>query len=313
MSLFGAIVKSFVKNAGNFASGYFGVPIAGDIVVDAWDYWHKEADERQRKGELEIYARKRMDEAVAEALAAVQQESPQLPAEQRAAIVQYLSQVPAAIRRSLRRPADDTGTSVPAGLSLRSATDLLAFLPPKLPRFKPGDQPLPHGDLELVELLGQGGFGEVWKARHLDRPKLPPVALKFCLDAAAARSLERERDLLDHVASAGKHDGIVQLLYTHLRSDPPCLEYECVEGGDLTGVLAELHANGMPAADLVAKIVLDLSRIVAFAHEQSPAIVHRDLKPANILVRRRDGKLAFKIADFGIGGPGGERSDSQAA
>ena len=44
-----------------------------------------------------------------------------------------------------------------------------------------------------------------------------------------------------------------------------------------------------------------MARIVAFAHGQSPAIVHRDLKPANIFVRRRDGKLAFKIADFGIG------------
>ncbi len=218
MSLFGAIVKSLVKNVGNFASGFVGVPIAGDIVVDAWENWQKETDDRQRKAELESYAKRRMDDAVAEALAAVQHEAPQLPPAQREAIVQYLSQVPAAIRRSLRRPADDSGTTVPAGRALRSAGDLLAFLPPRLPRFKPGDQPLAHGDLELVELLGQGGFGEVWKARHLDRPKLAPVALKFCLDAGAARSLDRERDLLDHVASAGKHEGIVQLLYTHLRA-----------------------------------------------------------------------------------------------
>ncbi|MBM3651129.1 MAG: hypothetical protein FJX11_25425, partial [Alphaproteobacteria bacterium] len=302
MSLFGAIVKSFVKNVGNFASGLVGVPIAGNILVDAWDYWQKETDDRQRKAELEKYARARMDEAVAEALAVVQQEAPQQPADKRAAIVQYLSQVPASIRRSLRRPADHTGTTVPPGLALRSAHDLLPFLPPKLPRFKAGDQPLSNSDLELVELLGQGGFGEVWKARHLDRPKLPPVALKFCLDADAARSLERERDLLDHVASAGKHNGIVQLLYTHLRASPPCLEYEYVEGGDLAGVLAELHANGMPSAELVAKVILNLAKIVAFAHGQSPAIIHRDLKPANILVRRRDGKLAFKITDFGIGG-----------
>jgi len=302
MSLFGAIVKSFVKNAGNFAGGLVGFPIAGNIVVDAWDTWHKEADERQRKAELEKYARQRMDEAVAEALAAVQREAPLLAPDMRAALVQYLAQVPASIRRSLRRPADHTGTTVPAGLALRSSNDLLQFLPPKLPGFKPGDKPLTNSDLELVELLGQGGFGEVWKARHLDRPKLPPVALKFCLDAAAARSLERERDLLDHVASAGKHHGIVQLLYSHLRADPPCLEYECVEGGDLTCVFAELHAQGLPSAELVAKVILNLAKIVAFAHGQSPAIVHRDLKPANILVQRRDGKLAFKIADFGIGG-----------
>jgi formylglycine-generating enzyme required for sulfatase activity len=302
MRLFGAIVNSLVKNGGNFAGGFVGVPIAGDIVVDAWDNWQNEADERERKAELESDARRRIDEAVAEAVAAVQRQAPQLLPSQSEAIVQYLSQVPAAIRRGLRRPADETGTTVPAALALRSASDLLAFLPPKLPRFKPGDQPMPQGDLELVELLGQGGFGEVWKARHLDRPKQPPVALKFCLDPGAARSLERERDLLDHVSSAGKHEGIVQLLYAHLRANPPCLEYEFLEGGDLAGVFAELHANGMPSPKLVAKLILKLARIVAFAHGQSPAIVHRDLKPANVLVRRREGKLSFKIADFGIGG-----------
>jgi len=53
---------------------------------------------------------------------------------------------------------------------------------------------------------------------------------------------------------------------------------------------------------LVAKVILHLAKIVAFAHGQNPAIVHRDLKPANILVRRQDGKLSFKITDFGIGG-----------
>ena len=286
MSLFVAIVKSFVKNVGNFASGYVGVPIVGDIVIDLWDNWQKETDERTQ-AELESYARKRMEEAVAEALAAVEHEAPHLLPADREAIVQYLSQVPPSIRRSLRRPPTTPAPPFPPGFRCARSGTCCRFCRRTSPRFKPGDRPLPDGDLELIELLGRGGFGEVWKARHIDRPRLPPVALKFCLDAGAARSLERERDLLDHVTSAGKHDGIVQLLYTHLRANPPCLEYECVEGGDLTGVLHDLHANGLPPELEVAKIVLDLARIVAFAHGQSPAIVHRDLKPANILVRRR--------------------------
>jgi formylglycine-generating enzyme required for sulfatase activity len=233
-----------------------------------------------------------------EAWRAIREEAAALPESQRKQLAAYLCQVPASIRQSLRRPSDRTGTTVPPGMGFRKANDLLRLLPPKLPRFQPGDWPLANSDLEVVELLGQGGFGEVWKARHLDRPTLPPVALKLCLDAAAARSLERERDLLDRVAAVARHDGIVQLLYTHLRAEPPCLEYELVEGGDLAGLIAELHANGKAAPERVAKIVLRLATIVANAHQQQPAIVHRDLKPANIL----HGKQGFKIADFGIGG-----------
>src|SRR5208283_713648 len=97
-------------------------------------------------------------------------------------------------------------------------------------------------DLVLQEFIGIGGFGEVWKAIHQTRPKAPPVALKFCTDPAAAKTLHREVDLLDRVtANKGRLKNIVELKYAHLQADPPCLEYEYISGGDLADLLCELH------------------------------------------------------------------------
>jgi serine/threonine protein kinase len=128
-----------------------------------------------------------------------------------------------------------------------------------------------------------GGFGEVWLARN---PHLPePVALKFCLDPSAARVLRHEAALLGRVRSHGHHPGIVALKHTYLNADPPCLEYEFVAGGDLSGLIHNWHRR--PPTDLIARtirLMRHLADVVAFAHRLDPPIVHRDLKPANILL-----------------------------
>src|SRR5205807_8691851 len=136
---------------------------------------------------------------------------------------------------------------------------------------------------ELEELLGVGGFGEVWKARHADYKGLV-AALKFCLDARAAASLRNEADKLSRVMQHGRHAGIVPLRQVYLKADPPCLEYEFVDGGDLTGLIQELHQKGRVSPEHVARWMLHLASTVRFAHGLKPPLVHRDLKPANILV-----------------------------
>jgi len=178
------------------------------------------------------------------------------------------------------------------------------FLPTRWPRFQPGDRPSGVGDWELVELLGIGGFGEVWKARHRYFDGIVPVVLKFCLDETAReRLLKYEAGVLNQVMRQVRHPGFVPLLDAYLSADPPCLKYELVEGGDLSGLLREwqplpLARRWRPATEAVRR----LAEIIGSAHRLDPPIVHRDLKPANVLVQRTtDGDYRLRVTDFGIG------------
>jgi uncharacterized protein (TIGR03067 family) len=304
--LAGAIVKHGLRFLMNLAPG--GEAIF-DIAADTWKEYRRGGEPDTATAELESLAqapapqlKQAIDQTVGEVAASQ-------PAEVQQALAAYLAQVPAAIRRSLRRPSDPGGTTVPATQKVRDAQDLVPFLPAHLPRFKAGDHPLPGVDWELEELAGIGGFGEVWKARHPYLKSKPPVALKFCLDPAASAALRNEAGVLDRVMQQGRHAGIVPLLHTYLSADPPCLEYEYVEGGDLTGLIQEMHATGRVKPAVANRLLQRLAEIVAFAHQAEPPIVHGDLKPANVLVRRTpDGKMALRVIDFGIGGIAASRA-----
>jgi hypothetical protein len=294
------IARVAVKYLGNAA----GFGIAGDAIIDIWDLWNKARPSQQEKREdLEALAKqspgdsRRIVDEVVQEVAGDQPEPAQIT------LKTFLTQVPAQTRKSLRRVNDPTGTTVPSGLTI-GPEKITAILPPKLPRFKPGDRPPGIGDWQLEELLGVGGFGEVWKAQNPHFDSVPPVALKFCLDPTAKdRLLRYEAKVLNQVMRQGRHPGIVQLRHTYLGADPPCLEYEYIEGGDLAGVVYRYQAKkGQLPPDMATRIVLRLARAVAGAHKLNPPVVHRDLKPANVLVRTKDGNSEFLITDFGIGG-----------
>ena len=274
-----------------------------DIACDAWSDYRDENRDADLRVEIQALAQASPAEVRHAAEGLAREVASHQPPEVQAALATYLSQVPAAVRQSLRRPTDPTGTTVPGAWPLSKPQDLLPFLPARLPRFKPGDRPPGVGDWELVELLGVGGFGEVWKARHATLASRKPVALKFCLDAGAAAALRNEARLLDRLMEHGTHPGIVPLLQTYLHADPPCLEYELVEGGDLAGFIQELAAHGGEAPQFGGEIISRMAEAVGFAHRLTPPIVHRDPKPANILVQREpDGKVSPRVTDFGTGG-----------
>jgi formylglycine-generating enzyme required for sulfatase activity len=285
------------------------VPFGGalyDVAADAWRNYRQQpqADPKaDLAADLQAVAQAPAADVRQEAVAAAKEVAADQPPAVQQALTLYLTQVPAMVRRSLRRPSDPTGTTVPATLSLGKPEDLLSFLPPKLPRFKLGDRPLPGVDWELEELLGVGGFGEVWKARH---PQFRGIvaALKFCfdLDPASEKVLRNEVGRVnDMMMGAGLPPGVVRLQHPYLDGDPKCLEYEYVDGGDLAGLIQEMHRNGSPNPEEVARRILDLAGTIRFAHALKPPLVHRDLKPANILVQRSgDGTFSLRVADFGI-------------
>jgi serine/threonine protein kinase len=266
---------------------------------------------------LEDLRRQREDEAraaLAEAAAAspaeaaraaddvVRQVAADQPEQVRRTLREYLAQVPATVRQSLRRAADPSGRTVPDTLALRRAEDLLPFLPVRLPRFRCGEAVPGQPDWRLVELLGVGGFGEVWRGvnDHLGET----ATFKFCLDAEAAGALRNEAQLLRRIRDEGQHPGIVRLLDTNLGAEPPFLKYEYIADGDLSALIRQWHERpGGPSPANVEAVVRGLAGIVGFAHRLSPPVVHRDLKPANVLIAfGPDGRPRLKVTDFGIGG-----------
>jgi serine/threonine-protein kinase len=143
---------------------------------------------------------------------------------------------------------------------------------------------------QLETMIGSGGMGIVFKARHLKLNRL--VALKMLRSGAFASRQESARFIREAEAVAGlQHPHIIQVhdVGEFIRS--PYFTMEFIEGGNLAQQL-----DGVPqSASHSAKVAATLATAVAFAHRRG--IVHRDLKPANILVAA-DGTL--KIADFGL-------------
>jgi serine/threonine-protein kinase len=143
---------------------------------------------------------------------------------------------------------------------------------------------------EVLEKLGQGGMGVVYKARHRQLKRL--VALKMVLARAHATAGEVARFRREAEAVARlQHPHIVQIYEVGEQEGCPYLALEYVDGGNLS---EKLYGNPLPV-QLAAQLVETVARAVHAAHDRG--IVHRDLKPSNVLLTA-DGTP--KIADFGL-------------
>jgi len=147
------------------------------------------------------------------------------------------------------------------------------------------------GRYRIVELLGLGGMGEVFRAEDLSLRQT--VALKL-LPARLARdpgALERVRDEV-RVARRISHPNVCRVHDLGEADAQPFISMEYVDGEDLATLLRRV---GRLAGDRALEIARQLCAGLAAAHASS--VIHRDLKPANVMIDRR-GRV--RIMDFGL-------------
>ncbi|MGQ0721147.1 MAG: tetratricopeptide repeat protein [Candidatus Eiseniibacteriota bacterium] len=156
--------------------------------------------------------------------------------------------------------------------------------------------PLPRmlGAYELVERIGAGGMGEVYRARQL-RPLRREVAVKLLranVDAGFVLSrFEAERQTL----AALDDDGIARVYDAGADEDGrPYFVMELVRGIPIHEY-CELHRLSAPER---IRIFAEVCRAVPHAHQRG--IIHRDLKSSNVLVAAAEGRAVPKVIDFGV-------------
>ncbi|MBL7647999.1 MAG: serine/threonine protein kinase [Candidatus Hydrogenedentes bacterium] len=147
------------------------------------------------------------------------------------------------------------------------------------------------GNFEIIEVLGRGGFGAVYKARDLKLARF--VAIKFLhnpLDARRRTLFEREARAL---AALSKEAAIVEVYEWGELGSQSYIVLEFVETSAEN--LLKQHPNGLPVLKALG-IVADCAAALSAAHKAG--ILHRDIKPANILLEADKGSA--KLADFGL-------------
>ena len=188
------------------------------------------------------------------------------------------------------RPRDRTARAATAG-EASSETEPWRPMEEEIGQLAPGKQAF--GRYKLLEELGRGAMGVVYRARHLDLNK--DVALKVLVTSEEGREGQVARFRREAAAVQKlRHDGIVAVHDFGCEGDVYYLTMDLVEDGDS---LHRALKRREPLLGLRRRLeaLVEVADAVAHAHERG--VIHRDLKPANVLLRP-DGRAI--VVDFGL-------------
>jgi serine/threonine protein kinase len=306
----GALAGGPVAGVAGVAVGHAverAINLFGRGIVERWRAWFA-AHPQQANAAVAELARIPPAEARAEARSIIIELAPDAQTPDIDLAVEFVSAIPCAVDRALVPDPAGGGRSLPATVAFDDPRSLLQLLPEDVPPYAEMAE-VPGTPYRLVELIGSGGFGAVYRAVSPTLQHLP-LAIKFCLDRSLLPALNQERSNLERLMRAGgagsRH--VVRLYGYDLDHGTPYLVYEYVEGGDLTRLVAARRAalGRAPDPAEVLDWVIQIAEGLAFAHRVG--LVHRDLKPANVLVDHG----ALKLADFGLGGVAAARAAARS-
>lgn len=162
------------------------------------------------------------------------------------------------------------------------------------------------GQYRLIEQIGRGGFGAVWRARdeRLDREVAAKQLFMPEHFTPAQRRERRERSLREARSAARlRHPGVVTVYDVLEHDGNPWIIMELVDGRSLEEIIAE---DGPIGARRTAEIGLELLDALQAAH--AAGVLHRDVKPSNVLV----GAHRVVLGDFGIATVEGDAALTQS-
>ena len=149
------------------------------------------------------------------------------------------------------------------------------------------------GAFVLEEELGEGGFGEVWRARQ-ERPVERQVALKILKQGLHSTRARTRFDLEQQALARLDHPNIARLYEAGTTPNGrPFFAMEWVDGTTLS------HFVKDEGASLALRLELFTQICRAIEHAHQKGILHRDLKPSNVMITTNGG-IAAKVIDFGI-------------